>query len=87
MANGGFIRMKNISLTYDFEPKLIRHIGLNTASLKLDATNLFLIYSDSKLNGQDPEFVNAGGVPFGYLIVSFIDNKEYNNFRYIYEIH
>ena len=62
VANGGFIRMKNISLTYDFEPKLIRHIGLNTASLKLDATNLFLIYSDSKLNGQDPEFVNAGGV-------------------------
>lgn len=62
VANGGFIRMKNISLTYDFAPKLIRHIGLNTASLKLDATNLFLIYSDSKLNGQDPEFVNAGGV-------------------------
>ena len=62
VANGGFIRMKDISLTYDFEPKLIRHIGLNTASLKLDATNLFLIYSDSKLNGQDPEFVNAGGV-------------------------
>ena len=26
------------------------------------ATNLFLIYSDKKLNGQDPEFVNAGGV-------------------------
>ena len=35
---------------------------LNTASLKLQATNLFLIYSDAKLNGQDPEFFNVGGV-------------------------
>ncbi len=62
IADGGFIRMKDISLTYDFNPSLIRKIGLSTASVKLDATNLFLIYSDSKLNGQDPEFVNAGGV-------------------------
>lgn len=62
VADGGFIRMKDISLTYDFSPKLLKHIGLNTASLKLDATNLFLIYSDDKLNGMDPEFVNSGGV-------------------------
>ena len=54
--------MKDISLTYDFNPNLLHKIGLNTASLKLDATNLFLIYSDKKLNGQDPEFVNSGGV-------------------------
>lgn len=62
VAKGDFIRMKDISLTYDFSPSLIKHLGLNTASLKLDATNLFLIYSDKKLNGQDPEFVNSGGV-------------------------
>jgi hypothetical protein len=30
--------------------------------LKLAATNLFLIYADKKLNGQDPEFINSGGV-------------------------
>ena len=30
--------------------------------LKLQATNLFLIYADKKLNGQDPEFFNTGGV-------------------------
>jgi hypothetical protein len=61
-ADGGFIRLKDISLTYDFNPNLIHKIGLSTASLKLDATNLVLLYSDKKLNGQDPEFVNAGGV-------------------------
>jgi hypothetical protein len=62
VADGGFIRLKDVSLTYDFSPQLLRHIGLNSASLKLDATNLFLIYADKKLNGQDPEFVNSGGV-------------------------
>jgi hypothetical protein len=30
--------------------------------VKLQATNLFLLYADKKLNGQDPEFFNAGGV-------------------------
>lgn len=61
-VDGGFIRMKDISLTYDFNPQLIKKIGLSTASLKADVTNLFLIYSDKDLNGQDPEFVNSGGV-------------------------
>ncbi|MBQ8047400.1 MAG: SusC/RagA family TonB-linked outer membrane protein [Prevotella sp.] len=62
VAKGDFIRMKDISLTYDFSKNLLKHVGLSSASLKLDATNLFLIYADDKLNGQDPEFVNAGGV-------------------------
>ena len=35
---------------------------MNSLSLKLQATNLCLLYADKKLNGQDPEFFNAGGV-------------------------
>ena len=35
---------------------------INNLSVKLQATNLFLLYADSKLNGQDPEFFNTGGV-------------------------
>ncbi len=62
MAKGDFIRMKEISLSYDFPHTLIAKAGLQTLSLKLQATNLFLIYSDDKLNGQDPEFTNSGGV-------------------------
>ena len=61
-AKGDFIRMKEISLSYDFPKAWIAHLNLNTLNLKLQATNLFLIYSDSKLNGQDPEFFNTGGV-------------------------
>ena len=60
IAKGDFIRMKEISLTYDFPKTWIA--PLNNLSLKLQATNLFLIYADKKLNGQDPEFFRSGGV-------------------------
>ena len=62
VANGGFIRLKDISLTYDLPQSVVNKIRLSSCSVKLDATNLLLLYSDKKLNGQDPEFVNAGGV-------------------------
>jgi hypothetical protein len=62
VAKGDFIRMKEISLSYDFPKKWIAPLHLNSLSAKLQATNLFLIYSDKKLNGQDPEFFNTGGV-------------------------
>jgi len=54
--------MKEISLSYDFPKSWISNLKLSDLSLKLQATNLFLIYADKKLNGQDPEFFNAGGV-------------------------
>lgn len=62
IADGGFIRMKEISLAYDFPKRWINKIGFSNLSLKLQGTNLFLIYADKKLNGQDPEFFNTGGV-------------------------
>ena len=62
VAKGDFIRMKEISLSYDFPKQWLVPLHLSDLSVKLQATNLFLIYSDKKLNGQDPEFVNSGGV-------------------------
>ena len=62
IAKGDFIRMKEISLTYDFPKRWIKKLRFSNMSLKLQATNLFLIYADKKLNGQDPEFFNTGGV-------------------------
>ena len=62
IAKGDFIRMKEISIGYEFPKKLIQPLKLSNLSLKLQATNLFLIYADKKLNGQDPEFFNTGGV-------------------------
>jgi hypothetical protein len=54
--------MKESSLAYDFPKKWITSLGLSNMSMKIQATNPFLIYADKKLNGQDPEFFNSGGV-------------------------
>ena len=62
IADGGFVRLKEISLTYDVPTRVISHLRLTTASVKLAATNICLLYADKKLNGQDPEFFNSGGV-------------------------
>ena len=62
VAKGDFIRMKEISLSYDFPKAWLEPLKLSDLSLKLQATNLFLIYADDKLNGQDPEFFRSGGV-------------------------
>lgn len=62
IAKGDFIRLKEISLGYDFNKNLVQKLGLSSLGLKLQVTNLFLLYADKKLNGQDPEFFNTGGV-------------------------
>ena len=62
IADGGFIRLKEVSLTYDIPKSLIARLRMTTASVKLAATNICLLYADKKLNGQDPEFFNSGGV-------------------------
>lgn len=62
IASGDFIRMKEISLDYTFPTAWLAPIGVTNLNLKLQATNLFLIYADKKLNGADPEFFNTGGV-------------------------
>lgn len=61
-AKGDFIRLKEISLAYELPASLFKGKAIRNASVKLQATNLFLLYSDKKLHGQDPEFLNAGGV-------------------------
>lgn len=62
IVDGDFIRMKEISLSYEFPKKIVDPLKINSLALKLQATNLFLLYSDDDLNGQDPEFFNTGGV-------------------------
>ena len=62
IASGDFIRLKEISLSYDLPKKWAQAIRFASLSVKLQATNLFLLYADKKLNGQDPEFFNSGGV-------------------------
>ena len=62
VADGGFVRLKEISLAYDLPKGWISLLSVQNAQVKLQATNLLLLYADRKLNGQDPEFFNSGGV-------------------------
>ena len=61
-ADGGFVRMKNITLGYSLDKAVVQKIGISNLRLSFQSTNPFLIYSDSKLGGQDPEFFRSGGV-------------------------
>jgi len=62
IADGSFVRLKEISLAYNFPQKWLQGLKVSNLELKLQATNLCLLYADKKLNGQDPEFMNSGGV-------------------------
>lgn len=62
VAKGDFIRLKDIALAYQLPKTFLASIKVASASLRFNVSNLWLIYADKKLNGQDPEFVNAGGV-------------------------
>lgn len=62
IAKGDFIRLKEVSVSYDLPKKWIDPLKISSLGLKLQATNLWLLYADDKLNGQDPEFFNTGGV-------------------------
>ena len=62
IADGGFVRVKDISVGYEFPQFLKDKFKLTSFGLKLSATNPWLIYSDKKLRGEDPEFFRSGGV-------------------------
>jgi hypothetical protein len=62
VADGGFVRLKTVSLNYNLSKRALSRIGLSSLSVTAVAANPWLIYSDKKLKGQDPEFFNTGGV-------------------------
>lgn len=62
VVDGSFIRLKTVGLNYQLSQRLTGRMGIGTVNFSLSANNLWLIYSDKNLHGQDPEFFNAGGV-------------------------
>lgn len=62
VAKGDFIRLKDISLSYTLPQNIAEKFYCKNLRLSLQATNLWLVYADKKLNGQDPEFFASGGV-------------------------
>lgn len=63
VADGSFVRLKSVSLSYNMPQRITQKLGgIKAMSLTLAGNNLLLLYADKKLNGQDPEFQISGGV-------------------------
>lgn len=62
VAKGDMVRLKTISLSYQLPATMLHRTAFNSVALTAAAINPWLIYADSKLKGQDPEFFNTGGV-------------------------
>jgi TonB-linked SusC/RagA family outer membrane protein len=62
IANGDYLRLKTVRLGYLLPHSFSKRIGAASAQISIEAQNMALLYSDSRLNGQDPEFFSSGGV-------------------------
>lgn len=62
IAKGDFVRLKNVTLTYNIPQKIASLLKMTNAQISLVGNNVALLYSDKRLNGADPEFFNNGGV-------------------------
>lgn len=59
LENGSYLRFKTITLSYNFNPKLLSGLGLSSANIYVSGNNLLTI---TKYKGFDPE-VNSYGSP------------------------
>ena len=62
VADGDYIRLKTVRLGYQLPAQWLQRMKLSSVNVALEGQNLALIYADSKLRGQDPEFFTTGGV-------------------------
>ena len=63
VVKGDFIRWQNLTLRYNVAKDIIRHLGLSSATLMMQVSNLGVWAFDGKLKGQDPEQVQSIGMP------------------------
>lgn len=54
IARCDYIQLRDISLGYSLPKSVLSKSFLSSVDLKLQASNLFLIYADKKLNGALP---------------------------------
>lgn len=62
VADGAFIRLKDVKISYVLPKNLLQKTFFDGINISLQAYNLWLLHSDDKLNGVDPEFYQSGGI-------------------------
>lgn len=62
VAKGDYIRLSQVTFGYALPRSVLNTLKMRTGAVNFVANNLFILYSDKKLNGVDPEFYSTGGV-------------------------
>lgn len=62
VVSGDYVKLAYVNLSYNLSALLCKKLGLKQTSLAFTTNNIWTIYADKRLNGQDPEFYNSGGV-------------------------
>lgn len=62
VADGDFVRLKDVKVSYRIPQSFLKKTFIQSANVSLQGYNLWLLYSDDKLNGIDPEFYQSGGI-------------------------
>lgn len=55
VANADFIRCRQLSVSYEFQPQLLKKVHIKRLSTSLSMTNPFLVTMDDAWRGYDPE--------------------------------
>ena len=66
VEDASFMRLNYLALSYSFDPKLLKKIGVNSLSINLNASNLFCL---TNYSGADPE------VSYGTMGVAYDDAR------------
>jgi TonB-linked SusC/RagA family outer membrane protein len=75
LEDGSFMRMKLVSLSYNFTGKLLKKVGFTSGQVSISGQNLITI---TGYNGLDPEFNNANIFERGVDNFSFPNLKMYS---------
>ncbi len=62
VVSGDYIKLSSLSLSYSLPREVYTRWGLTNVAVVLTANNIWTLYADERLNGQDPEFMAVGGV-------------------------
>jgi TonB-linked SusC/RagA family outer membrane protein len=68
-TDASFLRLENVSISYNFSEKLIKKMNMTTCRLYFQAQNIFTI---TKYKGIDPEVQNFGAMPTPRILTTGI---------------
>lgn len=62
VVSGDYIKLAFVNFGYSLPNEICKRIGIKSSVLSFTTNNIWTIKADKRLNGQDPEFFNSGGV-------------------------